>query len=190
VQAAPCNDADNDGVFSDVDPDDNDPCNPSTTVPACLAPLFCDSNPCNDGVSCTVDTCDEDTDTCDNTPDDTLCDDGTFCNGSETCDAVLDCQSGTAPDCSDGNVCTVDLCDETTDTCDNPNVPDIPPTPCGNPLTCFDGLCGGAEPVGGISIPIDNSALLLAVVSSISMWMIPVVIASVGIGVFVIKRRK
>jgi len=43
-------------------------------------------------------------------------------------------------------------------------------------------------PVGGTYIPIDQSALLLAGVQSISMWMIPVVIA--GIGVFVIKRRK
>ena len=43
--------------------------------------------------------------------------------------------------------------------------------------------------VGGFNVPIDNSALLLAGVSSISMWMIPVVIAGVGIGVFVIKRR-
>jgi len=43
-------------------------------------------------------------------------------------------------------------------------------------------------PVGGTMIPIDTTALLLAGVQSISMWMIPVVIA--GIGVFVIKRRK
>ena len=44
--------------------------------------------------------------------------------------------------------------------------------------------------IGGINIPIDQSALLLAGVQSISMWMIPVVIAGVGIGIFVIKRRK
>ncbi len=44
-------------------------------------------------------------------------------------------------------------------------------------------------PIGGISIPIDQSALLLAGVQSISMWMIPVVIAGIGIGIFVIKRR-
>jgi hypothetical protein len=44
-------------------------------------------------------------------------------------------------------------------------------------------------PVGGIFVPIDQSALLLAGVQSISMWMIPVVIAGIGIGVFVIKRR-
>jgi len=43
--------------------------------------------------------------------------------------------------------------------------------------------------IGGISIPIDQSALLLAGVQSISMWMIPVVVAGIGIGIFVIKRR-
>ena len=44
--------------------------------------------------------------------------------------------------------------------------------------------------IGGTNIPIDQTALLLAGVQSISMWMIPVVIAGIGIGVFVIKRRK
>jgi len=44
-------------------------------------------------------------------------------------------------------------------------------------------------PVGGTFIPIDTSALLLAGVQSISMWMIPVILAGIGIGVFVIKRR-
>ncbi len=50
--------------------------------------------------------------------------------------------------------------------------------------------CGGGDtPVGGIFIPIDTSSLLLAGVQSISMWMIPVVVAGIGVGVFVIKRR-
>jgi len=44
-------------------------------------------------------------------------------------------------------------------------------------------------PVGGFNVPIDTSSLLLAGVQSISMWMIPVVIAGIGIGIFVIKRR-
>jgi len=44
--------------------------------------------------------------------------------------------------------------------------------------------------VGGSDVSINTSALLLAGVQSISMWMIPVVIAGVGIGIFVIKRRK
>jgi hypothetical protein len=43
--------------------------------------------------------------------------------------------------------------------------------------------------IGGFDIPINTSSLLLAGVSSVSMWMIPVVIAGVGIGIFVIKRR-
>ncbi len=44
-------------------------------------------------------------------------------------------------------------------------------------------------PIGGTFVPIDQSALLLAGVQSISMWMIPVILAGIGIGVFVIKRR-
>ena len=47
----------------------------------------------------------------------------------------------------------------------------------------------GCQPIGGTFIPIDQSALLLAGVQSISMWMIPVIIAGIGVGVFVIKRR-
>jgi len=44
--------------------------------------------------------------------------------------------------------------------------------------------------IGGTLVPIDTTALLLAGVQSISMWMIPVVAAGIVIGVFVIKRRK
>ena len=43
--------------------------------------------------------------------------------------------------------------------------------------------------VGGTEIPIDTTPLLLAGVQSVSMWMIPVVLAGIGIGIFVIKRR-
>jgi len=79
-----------------------------------VPPPFCVGNPCNDGISCTVDTCDEDTDTCNNIPDNTLCDDGTFCNGSETCDAQIGCQDGTPPVIDDGVGCTDDSCNEDT----------------------------------------------------------------------------
>jgi len=44
--------------------------------------------------------------------------------------------------------------------------------------------------IGGTLVPIDTTALLLASVQSISMWMIPVIAAGIVIGVFVIKRRK
>jgi hypothetical protein len=91
---------------------------------------------CNDGVSCTVDSCNEGSDSCDNTPNNGLCDNGLFCDGSETCNATLGCQAGTAPNCNDGVVCTDDSCNEGSDSCDN--VPDD-----GN---CDDGLfCNGSE---------------------------------------------
>jgi len=44
--------------------------------------------------------------------------------------------------------------------------------------------------VGGTSIPIDTTSLLLAGVQSVSMWMIPVIAIGVVVGVFVIKHRK
>jgi len=60
----------------------------------------------DDGVGCTDDSCDEANDVVVNAPNDGLCDNGLFCDGSETCDAVTDCQAGTAP------------CDPATETCD------------------------------------------------------------------------
>jgi len=50
-------------------------------------------------------------------------------------------------------------------------------------------ITGPNTVIGGTYIPIDQSALLLAGVQSVSMWMIPVILAGIGIGVFVIKRR-
>ena len=59
-----------------------------------------------------------------------------------------------------------------------------------NPLSDWDVLTYSSGLVGGTHLPIDTTALLLAGVQSISMWMIPVVLVGIGIGVFVIKRRK
>jgi len=46
--------------------------------------------------------------------------------------------------------------------------------------------------IGGTLIPIDTTALLVAGVQSISMWMIPILVAAVGIGlaVFTLKRSR
>ena len=46
------------------------------------------------------------------------------------------------------------------------------------------------EIIGGEIIPINTTALLLAGVQSVSMWMIPVVVSGIGIGVFVIMKIK
>jgi len=76
----------------------------------------------DDGVDCTVDACDESGDVVVHTPDDAFCDDGLYCNGNETCDAIDDCQPGVPPPTDDGVACTVDTCDETGD--DIVHVPD------------------------------------------------------------------
>ena len=72
---------------------------------------------CDDGVACTEDACDEQADACVNVPDNNVCDDGAWCNGTETCDAELGCQDGTAPDCDDDVKCTKDECDDAEDAC-------------------------------------------------------------------------
>ena len=106
-------------------------CNVGTGTCEAGTPVSCD-----DGVSCTVDSCNEATDSCDATPDNSLCDNGLFCDGAETCDAVAGCQAGTAVNCDDGVACTVDACNEGSDSCDN--------TP--DDSACDNGLfCDGAE---------------------------------------------
>ena len=91
-------------------------------------------DPCDDGVPCTDDTCDEVLDTCGNAVNDANCDDGLFCNGAEVCDAALDCQAGSDP-CDDAITCTDDSCDDLLDTCTNATNDNL----CDNTLFC-DGL--------------------------------------------------
>ncbi len=74
---------------------------------------------CDDGIACTVDSCNETTDSCDYVADDAACDDGLFCNGAETCSPAVGCVAGTSVNCDDGISCTDDSCNETTDSCDN-----------------------------------------------------------------------
>ena len=98
---------------------------------ACDNGLFCDGaetcepttgcvdgtppNP-DDGVECTVDTCDEFQDTIVHTPNHSVCNNQQYCDGVETCDAVNGCVDGVAPDTNDNVGCTIDTCDEGTDT--------------------------------------------------------------------------
>ncbi|TFH20826.1 MAG: hypothetical protein E4H03_11585, partial [Myxococcales bacterium] len=89
-------------------------CNGAET---CSATLGCQAGTapnCNDGVGCTGDSCNEGTNVCDHVANNGSCDDGLFCNGAETCSVTLDCQAGTAPNCSDGVGCTDDSCNEGT----------------------------------------------------------------------------
>ena len=89
------------------DCDDGNPCNGAETCErgACTPGT---ALVCNDGVPCTVDSCNPSTG-CVATPDDRFCTDGNFCNGAETCTAT-GCQPGTPPLCDDGDACTENAC--------------------------------------------------------------------------------
>ena len=72
---------------------------------------------CADSTSCTIDTCDEATDSCKRTPNNASCSNGQFCDGVEVCSPTLGCRPGTPPNCNDNIVCTTDACVEATDSC-------------------------------------------------------------------------
>jgi hypothetical protein len=96
---------------------------------------------CDDGLSCTTDSCSNATSACVNTPTDSVCDDSMFCNGMERCvpGAGADsrgCIAGTAPTCNDNVACTTDSCSNATGAC----------VFTANNTSCSDGVyCNGAE---------------------------------------------
>ncbi|MEE2755170.1 MAG: DUF4215 domain-containing protein [Myxococcota bacterium] len=90
----------------------------------------------DDGVACTVDRCDEETDQIIHQADASRCDDGLFCNGIEVCDLRFGCQAGVPPDVDDSVDCTIDTCDEVSDQLSHIPSNDV----------CNDGLfCNGVE---------------------------------------------
>jgi hypothetical protein len=83
---------------------------------------------------------------CDGTVDEDAhgsCDDGNFCNGTETCNSAAGaCEPGTPPSCDDGSFCNgTESCNEATDSCD----PGTPPD-CGDGDLCTSDSC---DPSGG-----------------------------------------
>ena len=104
----------------------------------CNALGFCESGTISisDGIACTIDSCDEATDSIIHTPQDIFCSDGQFCNGEEICSAATGCVAGSAPPIDDGVACTIDSCNEATDTI----------THATNDAFCSDGeFCNGEE---------------------------------------------
>lgn len=65
---------------------------------------------CSDGIACTLDQCNTQTDSCSHTPSNALCDNGIFCDGAERCSNILGCQPGSIP-------CATAPCDEINQTC-------------------------------------------------------------------------
>ena len=119
-------------------------------VERCDASLGCVAGgapACDDGVDCTVDSCDEVDRLCHHDVDDARCDDGSWCTGAEWCHPVQGCRSGAAPDCDDGVACTVDACSDLAGDC----------THTADDACCDDGVyCNGLEsfdPVRGACAP-------------------------------------
>ena len=102
---------------SDAACDDGDFCNGAETCNATNGCRSGTSPNCDDGVECTFDHCDSQAGACVSDSDDFVCDDGLFCNGSETCDGADGCKEGLAPDCDDAIDTNLDVCDEQTETC-------------------------------------------------------------------------
>jgi len=73
-------------------------CSPGTTVN------------CNDVISCTIDSCNEVLDRCDNIPNNNLCSNGLYCDGTEICNPLSGCQSGAPIDCSTNNIPPINTC--------------------------------------------------------------------------------
>ena len=128
--AAPCT--------SDAQCDDGLYCNGAEVCVAGVCQAGAPVVACDDGVACTVDSCDETAKTCLFTPNNALCDDGVYCNGVETCNATLGCQGGTLVNCDDSNECTTDSCNEALKACQNVAV--IDNTACTNGVCC-SGIC-------------------------------------------------
>ena len=95
--------------------DNGEACDGKETCDAQKGCLAGEAPDLDDGIPCTVDSCDAETGLPVHTPDDSLCDNKLYCDGLETCDAQKGCVAGKAPELSDGVECTVDTCDEEVD---------------------------------------------------------------------------
>ncbi len=78
-----------------------------------------DDGQCDDAIDCTEDHCDSTRGRCAHSPDDSVCDDKTYCDGVETCSATLGCQPGPVVTCTDQYTCTIDTCVEATHSCEH-----------------------------------------------------------------------
>jgi hypothetical protein len=123
-----------DGCTVDTDCDDGLFCNGVETCDTGTGVCVAGTPPVlDDGVSCTIDTCDESADTVVHLPRDSLCDDGDVCT-ADSCDPLLDCAAVPIPGCGDADG------DGVEDAADNCVA--VPNGPAAG--TCVSGLVGAA----------------------------------------------
>jgi cysteine-rich repeat protein len=154
-----------------------------TGLGTCISGTCVYSDPlvCDDDQPCTTDTCDP-AEGCVFTPlpAGTPCDDGLFCWTGDTCSSMGFCYSHPAHPCDDGDPCTIDECNEDSDSCSH-STPIYRSATCGSydrgttymmpstytNYTCPDGthVAGGADYVyevaasgaGTLAVTIDTS---------------------------------
>jgi len=121
---------------------------------------------CDDAVVCTIDTCNESTDSCDHQPSHAACDDGAFCTGAETCDPVLGCQSGSDPcpgqECDESGDFCYDLGCDDDGTCEAGEDCNTCPADCfsGSGATCGNDVCETANGEDCLTCPADCNSKL------------------------------
>ena len=98
--------------------------------------------------------------------------DDNVCNGIVGCDDQDGCFALGAPICNDDDECTIDSCD-----------------PIGGCFTepSTEPFC--QEQVAGELLPLDNTSLVIAGLTSMSVWMVPAVVGLAGAGVYLVKCR-
>jgi hypothetical protein len=137
------------GVCQHVAVPNGTPCDDTTVcngLEVCLAGICLPGTPldCDDSNPCSADPCDP-VAGCQNTllPDGAACDDGVFCNGSDTCLGAA-CVVHAGDPCAGGPECA-DSCDEAAASCFEPDG-----TPCSDDGdactadTCEEGVCASA----------------------------------------------
>jgi len=144
---------------------------------------------CGDQSVCTDDSCDPNLGCLFvfNPNADPICVNATFCETDSECDSLDNaceevscnlsdkiCEVIEVVGCfDDGDICTLERCD-----------PDIGCVVEPNP----DPVCQ-PTPVAGELLPLDSSALMIAGLTSMSVWMIPAVLGLAGAGVYLVKHR-
>jgi len=106
---------DDNPVMDDGGADFGPPDMPAPGLPDGSVPCANDDD-CDDTIGCTRDICD-DRGVCVYRVEPGICDDGTFCNGTEVCDPIEGCLPGVPETCNDDDVCTIDRCDEEAKLC-------------------------------------------------------------------------
>ncbi len=127
-----------------LDCNDGISCTADTCDPLAGCSHTPDDTACDDGVGCTTDTCDPAND-CTHVPDDAACSDNDVCTGIETCDLAADCVPGTPLDCNDGISCTADTCDPLAGCSHAPD-----DTACDDGVGCTTDTCDPASGCGHV----------------------------------------